>query len=308
MDKIRIEYPTYTRSLKIRNWYRYLDRGFRNIGELQYSDKLNKEYLDRGGRGILPIDIFVNESKCRVWYDWSAWQRRRLCDFEPQYNAIMGPKDTYVKIQMLEDHKPFPRVYPIHNVTARMEYFDLLARLRKLAKKEAKYDIVGVFSATAYKLRYDAVKRMQAADWKDYSGIYRGSNRPADKYPVEKQYEHHKMNHDEHLLLQAQSKINLSLPGVGPKCFRDTEVMGMGRLLMLSKSVHGDMIFNDTMGKTCWVTLKPDISDLEEKVNYYLEHDKKREEIAANGLWYFNTHCTPEAMAKYIVNCAKENM
>ena len=308
MDKIRIEYPTYTRSLKIRNWYRYLDRGFDLIGNKVYSDELNLEYFKKGGLGILPIDVYVNDSKCRIWYDWSAWQRRRECDFEPQYKAIMGPKDIYMKIQMLPIHVKYPRVYPIHNVTARMEYFHLLKKLRELVKQPPEYDIVGLYSATAYALRLDAVQRMVAAPWKDYSGIYRGSNRPADKYPVDEKYLHPKMDHDQHLIIQAKSKINLSLPGVGPKCFRDTEVLGMGSMLMSSESVRGEMICNDTMGKTCWINLKPDISDLEEKVNYYLEHEDERSEIARNGLWYFETYCKPESMANYIVKCAKENM
>lgn len=78
------------------------------------------------------------------------------------------------------------------------------------------------------------------------------------------------------------SKIILSPFGWGELCKRDFEAVYMRSLLLKPDMSHLETwpdIF--IPGKT-YVPFKWDLSDLEEKANYYLNHDKEREEIIDN--------------------------
>jgi spore maturation protein CgeB len=58
----------------------------------------------------------------------------------------------------------------------------------------------------------------------------------------------------------------------------------------------------------CYIKVKNDLSDLEEKVDYYLKHDEEREEIAHNGLEYFNKWLSPEATINYIIDSVRSRL
>lgn len=56
-----------------------------------------------------------------------------------------------------------------------------------------------------------------------------------------------------------------------------------------------------------WPEIKRDLSDLTEKIGYYLANEEARNEIAKNGMNYYKDYLSPVAQAKYLLNIAREN-
>ena len=58
--------------------------------------------------------------------------------------------------------------------------------------------------------------------------------------------------------------------------------------------------------QNCWGEVKRDLSDLVEKIDYYLANDEARNEIAKNGKEYYENYLSPAAQARYVLNIARE--
>ena len=79
--------------------------------------------------------------------------------------------------------------------------------------------------------------------------------------------------------------------------------MGMGCACIRPEPEHqspGD-------SSICFIAFKQDMSDFEEKIDYYLIHDREREDIAKAGQRYYDEYLSPEAQAKYILNRAERH-
>ena len=50
------------------------------------------------------------------------------------------------------------------------------------------------------------------------------------------------------------------------------------------------------------VYFENDLSDLEQKLSYYLQHDDERQAIANRSKQYFDQYCRPEVQIKYMIN------
>ena len=59
--------------------------------------------------------------------------------------------------------------------------------------------------------------------------------------------------------------------------------------------------------QNCWGEVKRDLSDLAEKIDYYLINDEARNEIAKNGMEYYEKFLSPVAQASYLLNIARKN-
>jgi len=276
-------------------WYEYLLEGFKSLGEVILSEKLCGEARHETSFSILPIDIKVSDKVIRVWYDFS--------DFKEAHFEVMKTGDFYFKITCLKEYmKERKNVYPIGQTTSLMEYFSLVDKLRDARKdKKYQYDIVAVFRVTNYNLRREIVERIRnRKDWLSYTGLAPFRNRPG----IPDSLKMLKLPFERHLALQSRSKICVSVPGVGGYfdwCWREAEILGMGGCLLclrMETAMPGDF-------DSCHIAIKANLSDLEEKVDYYLKHDEEREEIAQRGLEYFEKWLTPKAMAQNILNKVK---
>jgi len=300
---IKIQYPdTSVFNNPNSVWYHYLLSGFKELGEVTISRELGKQSHYITGFTVLAIDIDIDGKKTRIWYDF--------CDFLPIHTDIMSDGDLYFKIMCHKDYPiKYKNVYPIGQTNSSMDYFKVLPELRNnIEEDKMDYDVVGVFRATNYDLRKHCVEIIKKQiNWNTFSGLCFFRNRP----DIPKELLIKKLSFSDHLKKQSKSKICISLPGVGGKddwCWRDTEVLGMGSCLL---NVDMDyLVPKDTeyYKKYCQITIKRDLSDLVETVNYYLEHDEERKQIARNGLDYYKKWLTPKAMAKNILNKVRESL
>jgi hypothetical protein len=98
----------------------------------------------------------------------------------------------------------------------------------------------------------------------------------------------------------ARSKIGIVTRGL-----KDSLNWGIGEHLAMKRFVlcerHVNTTYRQLENGRHVVFFESDLSDLEEKVRYYLTHDEEREEIAAAGRQFFDTVCAPVAQARHVL-------
>ena len=167
-------------------------------------------------------------------------------------------------------------------------------------KQEYKYDILAIFKEYNKLNRRQCVEMILEQPWNSCACVFNykrlfptvGSKGISGRFPYE-----------EYLGYQAQSKICISIQGRGYRCFRDTEVLGFGGCLLVLEP-EGYIDFPHEY--PCWITVKKDFSDFVEKVDYFLSHDKEREEMALHGLEYYEKYLSPAAVVNSTINQCKE--
>jgi len=158
-------------------------------------------------------------------------------------------------------------------------------------KKE--YSVFGIFGNT-WPLRRDVVKLVLNMKMKNsYVGMDTGNSTDG----------HTLLNYKDFLEHIARSKIALSVRGHGRDTCRRWETAAYETLVMICDP--GIIIPNDFEdGKHC-VWFNKDLSDLEEKICYYLEHDDERIKIAKAGKEHLMKYHTNQARAKYFLDIVK---
>lgn len=278
---IEIIYPQTT---KTHAWYNYLLFGFQEL-EKQKKIKLTiSPTIINPSPSIIPIQV----KNFMVYYDFS--------DFIPLIKEIDNA--PYFKIQYHEEHFKKKNVFPIGQTVTSLKFLEQLPNLRKLKnQKNYELDIIGLFRATNYKLRCKMVELIKKENFNSLVGVSGYRNRP----PVPKNLQGKRIDYLEHLKKQCQSKICLSSPGVGNFTsfwsWRTTEILGMGCFLFTPPAT----CYLPNFPKKCWAEFNLDFSNMIDKINYYLKHDKEREEIAQNGRNYFDQYLRPDKMCNYLI-------
>ena len=98
----------------------------------------------------------------------------------------------------------------------------------------------------------------------------------------------------------ATSRIAVSIRGGGWMTPRYFEIVGMGTMLVSERPEI--LIPDDFVDRRHAVFCKPDLSDLETLVRYYLRHDEEREAIAAEGRAHLLKYHTCERRAEYFLD------
>ena len=100
----------------------------------------------------------------------------------------------------------------------------------------------------------------------------------------------------------SETKICIDFPSNSRVTFRSSEALAMGSLLIGPPTCNVYPLGLDI--EECMVTCESDLSDFLEKIDYYLEHDAKREKIAAYGMGEWDQKMSPERISRYWVETA----
>lgn len=291
---IKIEYPTKSfLSPKEQNnvWYPYLLSGLQQIGDVRFTEQMSDLSNSERGDTITVFTVEIDSKKYLVYYDW--------CDFTVNHvDRCKENNGIYFKIQCDKNN---PNMFPVGQTVTQMQFLNKLNELRDL-KDQKKYhrDIIGLFRTTNLERRMKAVEIIK--DMKNINSLV-GLQKRAEKHEVPQNLIKQKIGYFQHLQEQCQTKLSLVLSGVGNKCafsWRLTEALAMGCAIITHKH---ETIFPDHewLENKCLITVKPDLSDLKDKISYYIKNDIKREEIAYMGRIYFDKYLSPKAMAKNIL-------
>jgi len=293
MKVVQVNYYMFKMSSKLV----HLLMGFKELGIKSWaSEGLGQEFLIRreGSRSLTLLElVFEDGSIVKFWFDLGASPKA--------YPSIVRDDELYFKIQYHKRHEEYSFIRPIaESVSQPGGYVSSLDFLRQeKVKKDYRYDVVGLFRKVSLHKRVECVRRvLEQRKWNSYISVYDNCGLHLSNTGLVK-----KLPYEEHLKLQAHSKICLSIADKACRCFRDTEILGFGGcLLVFGLDDYPDFPHD----KPCWISIKEDFSDFIEKVNYYLQHDEEREAIAKRGLEYYKRYLSPKAMAKMVLNqCEK---
>jgi len=95
----------------------------------------------------------------------------------------------------------------------------------------------------------------------------------------------------------AAARLSLHLPGNGPFTHRIAEFLGLGTCMVavrLATELHVPLVPGEH-----YVEIAEDLSDLREKIYYYLAHEEERARIAAAGRAYFDRYLHAEQLVAY---------
>lgn len=150
----------------------------------------------------------------------------------------------------------------------------------------------------------ERIKAMQILKKIDASGKYDMKYGFIDKTEVREDFPDYVLDdsprYGAYIRAVGTAKMTLITPGIY-ECFsyRIAEQLAMGRFALMQKHVNKSYVPLED-GKHV-VFFEPDMSDLEEKVVYYLEHDDERERIARQAAEFFDTYTAPMKQVEYML-------
>lgn len=293
-DRPKVRYPSPAWFTASSSWYEYPLRGLREVADVTIDESLDAQSRSDLGYQVTAIDVqWPGQGWRRVYLDW--------CDFDSNHPHLIrkhDPPAAYYKIQC-RDTMWDSGIRPISQTVARMEYFDHLPALRKAAVAEPVGDVTAIFRTTARDLRCKAVEIVQAGSWESVAYVADYPRRE----PADPSITGSLLPYRAHLHTQSQSKVNIALPGVGGDwTWRHVELLGMGAFML---TIEPDYYLPGNPAGA-FGTCKRDLSDLAEKIDYWLGRQVERRARAALGRVYYEESLSPVAMARTLIGGSKE--
>ncbi len=286
-----VRYPSPAWFTGSSSWYEYPLRGLREVADVTIDESLDAESRSDLSYQVTAIGVrWPGQGWRRVYLDW--------CDFDSNHPHLIrkhDPPARYYKIQCRASMWD-SGIRPIGQTISRMAYFDLLPSLRDAATGQQTNDVLAVFRTTARDLRCKAVEIVRAGGaWSFCAWV----NDYPRREPANPSLVDDLMQYADHLAMQSVSKVNLALPGVGGDwTWRHVELLGMGAFMLTIEPEY--YLPGNPAG--AFGTCKRDLSDLAEKIDYWLEHKVERRARAALGRIYYEESLSPAAMARRLVS------
>lgn len=164
-----------------------------------------------------------------------------------------------------------------------------------------KYDLFALFGMT-WPSRLSVIEKL--LEW-DYPNSYLGIDSKHIRGDLKEKNKAH-IGYKEYLTGIAQSKIALCVRGHGRDTVRHWEIPAYETLMMICDP--GIYIPNDFEDGKHAVFFKEDLSDLKDKIDYYLEHDDDRKRIAKAGKEHFLKFHVNEKRAEYFLEIVKNQL
>lgn len=111
---------------------------------------------------------------------------------------------------------------------------------------------------------------------------------------------------EQYVNLIAKSKIGVAVRGWGRDTIRRWEIPAYNTMMV--ECDCGLVTPNPFVDRETSVKFKEDLSDIEEKIIYYLEHDDERKRIARNGHEHLLKYHTNEKRAKYFLEIVEKEL
>jgi len=303
-NKIIVKYPdeTFTKPPYSNSYYLNLRRGFEALDyvDFQLSKKLTDEShkLKIESGWITVIEIVIDGKSTKVYYDWSDFHR--FCRPE------LAANNLYYKVECSKIQTYRFGFRPIGNGITNCDVFsNNLDRLRAIKnKKEYEYDVVALFCATSpapghKSIRIDAVEKIDKMGLNSLIGCIPRSYRPK---PPEWMTKQKKIDYISYLEAIAKSKIVILMPGMGETSWRIGEAFGVGCACIMPEIgtvLPGNSHF-------AYANCFRNLSNFEKIIEYFLDDDNKREELASRAREYYDNYYCTKAQAESIINDVKE--
>ena len=109
-----------------------------------------------------------------------------------------------------------------------------------------------------------------------------------------------KIPYDQYLSAIYNSSINLALEGIGEFTFRHLEILASCSFMLCQSSINDLELPLPLVDGKHFVSFKSK-EDLIEKINFYLENNKLRNEIALNGRKILEEHYSPKKHGEFLI-------
>jgi hypothetical protein len=232
--------------------------------------------------GVVMLYCAVDGELHPVAYDYSDYH-----DFINE--SALAQSRLYIKCQHRVQGYPDPRIVPGGYIVTTRRYYRYYMPFRRRGNLAPTIDVVGRFGfAFQGELRRRAVALL------------------ADALDIRFAGNTGKVRYSRFLREVAGARLSLHLPGNGPFTHRVAEFLGLGTCMIsvpFATALHVPLIPG-----IHYVEIKHDLSDLLEKIRYYLQHEDERNRIAAAGREYFDKYLHQEQLVSYYIHLILERL
>ncbi len=237
---------------------------------------VHEERTPQPHSGVVMLYCLVDRKPHAVALDYSDYH-----DFINE--SALAQSSLYFKAQHRVQGYPDPRIVPGGYMVTTKRYYRYYMPFRRRGNLAPTIDVVGRFGFTFQgELRRRAVSLLA-----DAPGIQFLGNTG-------------KVRYSRFLREVASARLSLHLPGNGPFTHRVAEFLGLGTCMIsvpFATALHIPLVPG-----IHFVEVKHDLSDLLDKIRYYLQHEDQRNRIAAAGRDYFDKYLHPEQLVSYYVH------
>jgi len=260
-------------------WCDYIPEGFRRLGfEVVYDPKLREDSLIGG---TYHFAVEQDGKKETAWYDFRDFVK------------------TPVEFFDIDDTKMFRIMLLADEVTDQVRPIGQVSRLGEIEPSTRDQTIDVTFMGRAWVEDCDRVKACKIVEGMDGISKVLRLKSINPQISANNPFEHTLVNRDRYLNYLGASKVCLAMQGgkenKGDWTFRHNEILALGRFLLMPEPRC------KAPGVPIADYFKRDMSDLEEKIRYWINEEEHRKTMEQYGRYYYDQFLSPRGQANYII-------